>query len=167
VSRFWASIGSLIFFFVAPGGLAGLGPWLVNRWQVRGDFDGLVILQGLGALLIAVGFAMVAECFARFAWQGRGTPAPVAPPERLVVSGPYRRVRNPMYVGVTAMVLGQAGLFADPWLLVYALAVWLGFHIFVVIYEEPTLRASFPQDYAAFTAAVPRWIPRLRPWRGP
>lgn len=82
-----------------------------------------------------------------------------------MVAGPYRRVRNPMYVAVVAIILGQAALFADVRLLVYALSVWLGFHAFVVLYEEPTLRRAFPADYAAFVAAVPRWRPRLRPWR--
>lgn len=82
-----------------------------------------------------------------------------------MVTGPYRRVRNPMYVAVTAMILGQAALFTDLRLLVYGLVVWAGFHVFVLAYEEPTLRHLFPQDYAAFFAAVPRWIPRLSPWR--
>jgi protein-S-isoprenylcysteine O-methyltransferase Ste14 len=91
----------------------------------------------------------------------------VAPPERLVVSGPYRRVRNPMYVAVVAIILGQSALFADVRLLVYALIVWLAFHAFVVLYEEPTLQRAFPEDYQLFTAAVPRWRPRLRPWRAP
>jgi protein-S-isoprenylcysteine O-methyltransferase Ste14 len=71
-----------------------------------------------------------------------------------------------MYVAVTALNLGQAALFADLRLAVYAGLVWTAFHLFVLVYEEPTLRRSFPQDYAAFTAAVPRWIPRLKPWRG-
>jgi protein-S-isoprenylcysteine O-methyltransferase Ste14 len=70
-----------------------------------------------------------------------------------------------MYVAVVALILGQAALFGDVRLLAYAAAVWLGFHLFVLIYEEPTLRRAFPKDYAAFTAAVPRWRPRLRPWR--
>lgn len=117
------------------------------------------------ALLIAAGAALLLECFGRFAIQGRGTPAPVAAPDRLVISGPYRRVRNPMYVAVTAMILGQAALFTDLQLLVYGLVLWAGFHMFVLAYEEPTLRGLFPQDYAPFFAAVPRWIPRLSPWR--
>ena len=118
-----------------------------------------------GGLLILAGGYLLLECFGRFAWQGGGTPAPVAPPERLVVSGPYRRVRNPMYVAVLTLILGQAALFADPRLVVYGLAVWAAFHIFVLVYEEPTLRRSFPRDYAAYFAAVPRWLPRLTPWK--
>ena len=106
------------------------------------------------------------HAFARFVSEGEGTPAPVAPTQRLVVGGLYRYVRNPMYVAVVTLILGQAALFADLRLLGYAAAVWLGFHLFVLLYEEPTLRSAFPADYPAFVAAVPRWLPRLRPWRG-
>ncbi|HEY2753934.1 isoprenylcysteine carboxylmethyltransferase family protein [Phenylobacterium sp.] len=157
---FW----SAVFLVIAPGTLAGYIPWAITDWQLG---RARPPLTALGGLLIGGGLALLLECFARFALQGRGTPAPVAPPERLVVTGPYRRVRNPMYVAVVAIILGQAALFADVRLLVYALIVWLAFHAFVLLYEEPTLRRAFPEDYEAFTAAVPRWRPRLRPWRAP
>jgi protein-S-isoprenylcysteine O-methyltransferase Ste14 len=163
MTRASAAIGSLLFLVAAPGAIAGLAPWGINGWRF---LDGPLALRVAGGVLIVGGLWLLLECFARFALQGRGTPAPVAPPERLVVTGPYRRVRNPMYVAVTALNLGQAALFADARLAVYAGVVWAGFHMFVLLYEEPTLRRSFPQDYAAFTAAVPRWLPRLRPWRG-
>jgi protein-S-isoprenylcysteine O-methyltransferase Ste14 len=107
------------------------------------------------------------ESFARFALQGLGTPAPVFPTRRLVVTGVYRYVRNPMYVAVAAIILGQALLFGSVALLEYGAVVWLMFHLFVLLYEEPTLRGVFGSDYEAFRAAVPRWIPRLTPWRGP
>ena len=157
-----ALIFSFLFLILAPGTVAGLGPWWINGWRFH---DAAPALRGLGFLLIAGGLYLLLECFGRFALQGHGTPAPVAPPDRLVVTGPYRRVRNPMYVAVVTLILGQAAFFADLRLLPYAVVVWLGFHLFVLIYEEPTLRRAFPPDYAAFTAAVPRWRPRLRPWR--
>lgn len=164
MTRISAALGSFLFLAVAPGTLAGLAPWWINGWRFA---DAPLALRLAGAALIAGGLWLLLECFGRFALQGRGTPAPIAPPDRLVVTGPYRRVRNPMYVAVTALILGQAALFADLRLLAYAALLWLAFHIFVLIYEEPTLRQSFPADYAAFTAAVPRWLPRLKPWRGP
>lgn len=154
---------SFVFLIVAPGTIAGFGPWWITGWRFQ---DAPVALRGLGVALVAGGAFLLLECFGRFAVQGHGTPAPVAPPDRLVVTGPYRRVRNPMYVAVVALILGQAALFADLRLLGYAAVIWTAFHLFVLAYEEPTLRHSFPQDYAAFCAAVPRWIPRLRPWRG-
>ncbi len=117
-----------------------------------------------GAVLIVLGLPILLEAFARFALQGRGTPAPVAPTERLVVQGPYRFVRNPMYVAVTTVILGQALLLGDSRLLAYGAVVWLSFHLFVLLYEEPTLRRRFGPDYDAFRAAVPRWIPRRTPW---
>jgi len=163
MTRATALLGSAAFLVVAPGTIAGLLPWLIVRWPAPIPIPALAVLGGVVVLL---GLLLLLECFGRFAVQGRGTPAPVAPPERLVVTGAYRRVRNPMYVAVTAMILGQAALFASLPLLVYGLVVWAGFHTFVLAYEEPTLRRLFPQDYAAFCAAVPRWIPRLRPWRG-
>lgn len=157
-----ALLGSALFLVVAPGTLAGFAPWAITGW--RGPIAPLPLAVP-AALLIAAGAALLLECFGRFAIQGRGTPAPIAAPDRLVVTGAYRRVRNPMYVAVTAMVLGQAALFIDLPLLIYGLVLWAGFHAFVLAYEEPTLRSLFPQDYAAFVAAVPRWIPRLTPWR--
>ena len=158
-----ALLGSALFLVVAPGTLAGFAPWWMTGWRGPLAPRPLAIPA---ALLIAAGAALLLECFGRFAIQGRGTPAPIAAPDRLVVTGPYRRVRNPMYVAVTAMILGQAALFADLRLLGYAALIWLAFHFFVLLYEEPTLRRTFPADYATFTAAVPRWLPRLRPWSG-
>jgi protein-S-isoprenylcysteine O-methyltransferase Ste14 len=157
-----AAVGSALFLIVAPGALAGLLPFWLTGWRMAA---GPLVLKVLGGLLIGGGLALLLECFGRFVMQGRGTPAPIAPPDRLVVSGPYRRVRNPMYVAVVAVILGQAILLGDLRLLGYAALVWTAFHIFVLTYEEPTLRRRFPADYAAFCAAVPRWIPRLVPWR--
>jgi protein-S-isoprenylcysteine O-methyltransferase Ste14 len=163
MTRAGALIGSALFLFAAPGVLAGLIPWWITGWWLGRS---PVALQALGGLLILAGLALLLECFGRFALQGLGTPAPIAPPARLVVSGAYRRVRNPIYVAVVAIILGQAALFADLRLLGYAALVWTAFHVFVLAYEEPTLRDTFPEDYERFFAAVPRWIPRLKPWRG-
>jgi protein-S-isoprenylcysteine O-methyltransferase Ste14 len=159
-------VGSLVFLVIAPGTVAGYIPWAISRWQVEPPFLGWAGTRWLGLALILAGLPVLLEAFARFALQGRGTPAPVAPPERLVVRGFYRFVRNPMYVAVTSLILGQALLLGDPRLLVYGAVVWLVFHSFVLLYEEPTLRRRFGADYAAYCAAVPRWIPRVRPWRG-
>jgi protein-S-isoprenylcysteine O-methyltransferase Ste14 len=165
-SRAASLIGSGLFLVVAPGSIAGLGPWLIGRWRFSDGLGGSVLVQGIGVALVAFGAAALLECFFRFAWTGFGTPAPVAPPRRLIVTGLYRHVRNPMYVAVTSLVLGQALLFGQPRLLLYAIAVWGTFHLFVLGYEEPNLRDRFPEDYARYRRAVPRWIPLLSPWRG-
>jgi protein-S-isoprenylcysteine O-methyltransferase Ste14 len=117
-----------------------------------------VILMGLGAVILV-------EAFLRFALKGVGTPAPIYPTKRLVVTGTYRYVRNPMYVSVVSLILGQGVFFGDIRVLLYGLVAWLVTHLFVLFYEEPTLRKSFPAEYATFCAHVPRWIPRLTPWR--
>jgi protein-S-isoprenylcysteine O-methyltransferase Ste14 len=156
----YAALGSALFLVVAPGTVAGLIPaWISDGRTVTASVP--LILPG--GLLLGLGGLLLLDCFRRFVRHG-GTPAPIAPTERLVVTGAYRHVRNPMYVAVVALILGQAALFADWRLLAYGLAVWAGFHAFVLAYEEPTLRRQFPADYAAFFAAVPRWRPRLRPW---
>jgi protein-S-isoprenylcysteine O-methyltransferase Ste14 len=155
-----------VFLFIAPGTVAVYVPWLITHWRVAPPFLGLEPTRWLGVALIAAGLVVVVDAMARFAWQGLGTPAPILPPQRLVVSGFYRHVRNPMYVAVVALTLGQALVFASPALLVYAAILLAAFHLFVLLYEEPTLRHKFPADYPAFTASVPRWLPRLRPWRG-
>ena len=158
-----ALIGSAIFLVVAPGTLAGLVPWSIGQWRVHPPF--FVFADIAGIMLIALGLVPLLKSFVRFALEGLGTPAPIAPPQQLVVGGFYRHVRNPMYVGVVAVVLGQALLFSDRRLLIYAAIVWLGFHLFVLIYEEPTLGAKFGASYDDFRANVPRWLPRLTPWR--
>ena len=115
--------------------------------------------------LVAAGAAVVLHAFWRFVVEGIGTPAPVAAPQHLVVGGIYRHVRNPMYVAVLAMILGQALLLGQPVLLAYAALLWLVFASFVRFYEEPTLAARFGEDYDAYRRAVPAWLPRPRPWR--
>jgi len=160
-----AVLGSLIWLLVAPGLIAGYLPWAITRWRVQPAFLGTEITRWIGVALIVLGLPLLLEAFARFALQGRGTPAPVLPPERLVVFGFYRNVRNPMYVAVTALILGQALLLADARLFLLAGTAWLVFHLFVLLYEEPRLRQRFGADYAAYCAAVPRWVPRFRPWQ--
>ena len=166
-SRTASLAASALFLIAAPGTVAGYLPWALSRWRFAGDFGGSPLLPAAGAGLVLAGAAVLVECFFRFAWRGLGTPAPIAPTRRLVVTGLYRHVRNPMYVAVFALIAGQALLFGSLPLLVYAAAVWVAFHLFVLLYEEPTLRRQFPADYEAFVGAVPRWTPRLRPWHGP
>ena len=137
-------------------------PWLITGY----DDPGTPLAVVLGSLLVVVGLAVLVACFVRFVLEGRGTPAPVAPTHELVVGGLYRWVRNPMYLAVDAIILGQAVISASPgvlvWLAVFAVAVV----IFVKAYEEPTLRQNHGESYDAYRAAVPGWWPRLTPWRG-
>lgn len=117
---------------------------------------------------VIVGCAVaVADCFGRFALEGLGTPAPVVPTKRLVVTGLYRYVRNPMYIAVVAAIMGQALLFGSLILLGYAALVWLLFVAFVVLYEEPSLQGRFGREYDDYRTNVPRWWPKLTPWQGP
>lgn len=161
-----AILGSAIFLVIAPGIVAGYVPWLICKWHVGAPLLGTTSLRVVGVLLVAAGLPVLLDSFARFALQGLGTPAPIFPTRHLVVSGLFRYVRNPMYVAVVSLILGQGLLFGSIRVLEYGIAVWVGFFLFVVIYEEPTLRKSYGREYEEFCANVPRWIPRLRPWRG-
>ena len=165
-SRLAAALGSFVFFWVAPATVAGLVPWWLTRWRVSRALPGVSLAPLLGGLLVFVGVAAVLECFWRFVFKGIGTPAPVAPTQHLVVTGLYSHVRNPMYLGVLFVILGQALLLVSTVLLEYAAAVWVVFCAVVVAYEEPTLGVQFGEEYARYRLAVPRWLPRLRPWRG-
>jgi protein-S-isoprenylcysteine O-methyltransferase Ste14 len=162
--RALALSGTALFLALAPGCVAGLVPWWISRWQLRAPFAGYAPLRVIGCVLMAVGTFLLLDSFARFALQGLGTPAPVFPTRHLVVKGFYRYVRNPMYVAVVAVILGQALLFGDIRVLGWALFFWLAAHLFVLTYEEPTLRRTFAAEYDTFCANVPRWIPRLTPW---
>lgn len=163
--RAFAVLGSVVFLLIAPGTVAGLVPWWISRWRVQAPLWGFSALRVVGALLVIVSVAILLDSFARFALQGLGTPAPIFPTRRLVVGGLYRYVRNPIYVAVVAAIVGQGLVFGDLRLLEYGALVWLGFHVFVLAYEEPKLRAAFGPEYEAFCENVPRWLPRLRPWR--
>ena len=160
--RIKAALGSLAFLVLAPGVVAGLIPWLITGWRPLPPSDGLGALRWTGLILIAAGLVVVLEAFARFAWEGLGTPAPISPTRTLVVSGFYRYVRNPMYVAVTALIFGQAILFASWGVALYGVVIAAAFHTFVRTYEEPTLRGAYGEQYVAYCAATPRWIPRFR-----
>jgi protein-S-isoprenylcysteine O-methyltransferase Ste14 len=159
-------IGSAVFLVIAPGMVAGFVPWWISHWNVQAPFAGLEILRVVGSILIGIGVLGLLDSFVRFAVQGLGTPAPVLPTQHLVVTGLYRYVRNPMYLAVASTILGQALLFGNVSLIAYGAFVWLLFHLFVLMYEEPTLSATFGSEYQSFRAGVRRWIPRLTPWRG-
>ena len=163
--KFWAIIGSAVFLVIAPGFFAGLVPGWISHWRVEAPFFGMQLFRFIGAMLVALGVVGLLDSFARFAVQGVGTPAPVFPTRRLVVTGLYRYVRNPMYVAVVSTILGQGLLLGNIALLEYGTLVWFLMHLFVLVYEEPKLRASFGDEYKSFCAGVPRWIPRVTPWR--
>jgi protein-S-isoprenylcysteine O-methyltransferase Ste14 len=161
--RVVAIFGTALFFAIAPGTVAGLVPWWISRWRFGTLSSWWLPLQVVGGLLVVAGTLVLLDSFARFAIKGLGTPAPVFPTRHLVIGGLYRYVRNPMYVAVVAVIIGQGLILVNTRLLAYAALVWLAFHLFVVAYEEPTLQASFGPEYRSFCNRVPRWIPRLRP----
>jgi protein-S-isoprenylcysteine O-methyltransferase Ste14 len=158
-----AALGSIVFFCVAPGTLAGVVPFLISGWKQRGEVSPPV--EAVGALLVVTGLLGLVECFSRFVISGHGTPAPVSPPTSLVVTGQYRHVRNPMYVALVLIVAGQATWLSSGPLLAYAALLWLLFHLRVIAYEEPTLSKTFGHSYEEYRLGVPRWLPRRKPWR--
>lgn len=164
IRRIAAIVGSAFFLVVAPGFVAGLVPWWLSHWRLEPPFFGMPGFRFAGGALLALGITVLLDSFVRFAVQGIGTPAPVFPTRHLVVTGLYRYVRNPMYLAVLSAIAGQGLIFGNISLLEYGALVWLLFHLFVLIYEEPTLKASFGTEYERFCKAVNRWIPRSVPW---
>ena len=155
-------MGSSVFFVLAPGIVAGLLPWSITRWRVAGPPPWPV--RALGAGLVIAGGLVLVSAFARFVAEGVGTPAPVAPTERLVVGGLYRYVRNPMYLAVLATIVGQALILGRVALVAYGAVVAVAFVLFVRLYEEPTLHQTFGDAYERYRRAVPAWLPRRSPW---
>jgi protein-S-isoprenylcysteine O-methyltransferase Ste14 len=166
VRRSAAAAGSAAFFAVAPAVVAGLVPWRLTGWDVR-SLPGGPPVRIVGAALVVAGAVVLVRAFVRFVREGAGTPAPIAPTERLVIGGLYRHVRNPMYVAVLACVVGQALLLGQPVLLAYAVAVGAAMWAFARFHEEPALARRYGAEYEAYRASVPGWWPRLRPWRPP
>lgn len=162
MTRARAAAGSVVFLLVAPGVVAGLVPWLVTGWSTH---DWWPPVRAVGGLMIGAGLAVLLQAFVRFVVEGIGTPAPVAPTERLVVGGAYRYVRNPMYLAVAALIVGQALLLGQPRLLLYAAVFCVSVAAFVHGYEERVLSHRFGAQYEAYRRAVPAWRPRLTPWK--
>ena len=158
-------LGSAIFLVVAPGMVAGYLPWLICRWETQAAIGGIGATRAVGVALIAGGLPVLLDSFARFALEGLGTPAPMFPLERLVVSGLYRNVGNPMYVALTALILGEGLLFGSVGVLEYGVVVWAIFFFWVLVYEERVLRATCGREYERYCANVPRWSPKMRAWR--
>jgi protein-S-isoprenylcysteine O-methyltransferase Ste14 len=156
----WAVLGTLAAAPLFVGTVLGLVPWWIAGPVPR--VSGARPLAWAGAALVLLCVPVLVDFCARFAREGHGTPAPFAPPRRLVVSGPFRAVRNPAYLAALGVLLGEALLLGSRAVLVYAGAMAVVFHLFVVLYEEPALRRKFGAEYDAFCREVPRWIPRLR-----
>jgi len=167
MNRGVAAGGSALFLAVVPGTVAGVIPWWITRWRFTSPTADWLPVRCGGALLLAASGGFLIHAFARFVVDGIGTPAPIAPPEHLVVTGVYRYVRNPMYLAVTAALGGQALLFGQLWLMAYAVIFLLVTMCFVRWYEEPTLARQFGEQYQAYRSAVPGWWPRRHPWTEP
>ena len=159
-------LGSLLFVVVVPGTVAVLLPAAITRWTPT-PWGPWPLVVAISASLITAGACVLLRAVWRFAVEGRGTPSPPAPTERLVVSGAYRYVRNPMYVTVASVIGGQALLSPSFAIVLYLALFAVAVTTFVRLYEEPTLRAAHGESYQRYQHAVPRWVPRLRPWRGP
>jgi len=153
------ALGTFVFFVAAPGTTAGLVPWLVTGWE--GSPAGWDAVDLLGVLIGLIGPTMVVACFVRFVREGRGTPAPSAPTEELVVGGLYRYLRNPMYVGVGLAIAGQCLAFRSLSLVVWLALFTVAVTVFVVTYEQPTLRARYGASYDVYCRSVPAVMPRL------
>lgn len=157
--RAWA--GTIVFLALAPGIVAGLIPWLITRWRIPWPAGWVWPVAIVAGLAILVGVVVLVDAFVRFA-RADGTPAPPAPTAHLVVVGPYRYVRNPMYLAVLAIILGQALLFGSWWTVLYAAVALTAVMLFVRFYEEPTLERTYGDEYRQYRQQVRGWVPRLK-----
>ena len=163
MQRSTAGIASAAFFVVAPGTVVGLVPWLITRWEITGSGLPWRLLQAIGVVLIVAGLIPPVHAFVQFVKAG-GTPMPIAPTQRLVVTGFNRYVRNPMYLGLIVVMLGQALLFGSLALVGWAAAFWIITATFVRLYEEPTLVDEYDGEYEEYRRHVHAWLPRVHPW---
>jgi protein-S-isoprenylcysteine O-methyltransferase Ste14 len=156
--RLKAAAGTAAFLVIAPGVVTGLVPWLITGWQ-QGDMRPAAMVVA-GGILTTAGCAVLLQAFARFVLEGAGTPAPTAPTEQLVIGGLYRYVRNPMYLALQAIIIGQVLVLDRPVLLAYAAVVVAATASFAHWHEEPALARRYGAQYDAYRRAVPAWLPR-------
>jgi protein-S-isoprenylcysteine O-methyltransferase Ste14 len=157
------ALKSAVFTILVPGTVVVIVPWMILGAGDGPHPSSALVLRLVGGAAAIAGLALYFRCLSGFVQEGGGTPSPTDPPRRLVVRGPYRRTRNPMYLAVLSMVVGEALAFGSASLGIYAAALGLAFHAFVVLYEEPALGRMFGEEYAAYRRAVPRWLGRARP----
>lgn len=155
------ALKTLIFTILVPGTLLGIVPWLLLQSSAEAVMPSLSVWL-IGLLPFFVGVILYFWCAGAFTFIGRGTPAPIDAPVFLVRSGPYRWVRNPMYIGVFSVLIGEAILFHSLSLFEYVLLAGIVVHLFVVFYEEPQLARRFGESYETYLRTVPRWLPRYR-----
>jgi protein-S-isoprenylcysteine O-methyltransferase Ste14 len=150
---------SLLYLIIEAGLFALYVPLKLLRSGPRIETG---LISWLAIPLWLIGSLVILACFWSFTFTGRGTPVPIDPPKELVITGPYRYVRNPIYVGVLLIFLGHFLWFGYWTLLIYAASALTGVHFFVISYEEPTLKRKFGATYEEYLRQVPRWIPKVR-----
>jgi protein-S-isoprenylcysteine O-methyltransferase Ste14 len=155
-----AALKTLVFTIVVGGTVLFIVPWLLLGQEGTSMMPSLSIWL-LGLIPFLLGAALYLWCAWAFSFIGKGTPAPFDAPVFLVREGPYRRVRNPIYIGVLSMILGEVILFQSLSLLVVLLLAIVGVHLFVIFYEEPHLTRQFGESYKEYLRTVPRWLPRF------
>ena len=157
---------TLIFSILVPGTVGGWAPYWIATSGVDGQIFGkagsMLITDSIGIAFTVIGASIYLWCAFDFTFIGRGTPAIFDPPKTLVVRGLYRYFRNPMYVGVLSAIIGQALIYGSPAVFIFAFLIFIMFHSFVVLYEEPTLRKMFNDEYLAYGNRVNRWLPTFK-----
>ena len=153
----WLAVKNILFVILVPGTVAGYLPYRILRKSGELVWPSASMHAFLALVLFLPGICILANCIWEFAAYGRGTPAPFDPPKRLVARGMYRYTRNPMYSGVLLVLFAETLLFSSRAMLIYATAVFAGFHLYVLLIEEPRLRKRFGESYAEYCRTVPRW----------
>jgi len=150
---------NLLFTILQPGVVAGLIPYLLIRNSGKTFFpDTWTVLHFTGAFLMLAGFSLLIYCVLKFATEGKGTISPIDPTKKLVAKGLYRYSRNPMYLGVMTLLLGEAVFWQSLSLALYSAVVFIGFNLFIILHEEPRLRRVFGAEYEAYFQNVRRWL---------
>jgi protein-S-isoprenylcysteine O-methyltransferase Ste14 len=152
------ALKSFLFLIIAPGLVVGYIPLVLLRRGASIETD---IFAYLAIPLWLIGGTVLLWCFWDFLVNGKGTPAPTDPPKELVITGFYRYMRNPMYNGILIIIIGHFLWFKTIWMIVHAMVVFLAFYLFVLFYEEPTLKKKFGASYENYLKTVPRWIPKF------